>query len=175
MLLLTNVRSYDVAGPCFRKLPEYLRQTRYKNPHDISDGPFQYGHQTELPFFAWLEQNPALLERFNNYMSVCRDGKYRWIDSGFYPVEERFAEHKIKDDKDAVLLVDVGGGLGHDLKDFKSKYWHLPGRLVLQERPEVVAQITRENPGFESMPHDFFTAQPIQGKCVASMSSFEIC
>lgn len=107
-------------------------------------------------------------------MGGYRHGKYRWIDSGFYPVQERFTEHKIKADKDAVLLVDVGGGLGHDLEDFKSKYTHLPGRLVLQERPEVIAQITQENPGFESMSHDFFTAQPIQGICVDCLSSLAV-
>ena len=124
--------SYDVVGPSFRELPAYLEQSGYKNPHDVSDGPFQYGHKTKGSFWAWLGERPAHLERFNNYMSGYRRGKPSWTDANFYPVTERLGQD-LKEDKDAVLLVDVGGGLGHDYEELKAKYPKLPGRLSLQD------------------------------------------
>jgi hypothetical protein len=40
------------------------------------------------------------------------------MDSGFYPVERNLIEG-ISHSKDAVLLVDIGGGHGRDLQEFR--------------------------------------------------------
>lgn len=95
-------------------------------------------------------------------MSGYRQGKPTWTDANFYPVSENLGRG-LKENKDAVLLVDIGGGLGHDLEDFKGKYPQLPGRLILQERPEVIAQITETKQSIEPTVHDFFTPQPVKG------------
>lgn len=44
----------------------------------------------------------------------------------------------------------------------------MPGRLVLQDLPEVVEQARGMflHPRIELMAHDFFTEQPIQGKLI---------
>lgn len=97
-------------------------------------------------------------------MAGYRQGKQSWTEPGFYPVDLRLGK-EVKTHADAVLLVDVGGGLGHDLEDFKAKYPNLPGKLVLQERQEVTSQIKQLSPGIEPSVHDFFTAQPIKGNC----------
>lgn len=65
-------------------------------------------------------------------MAAYRAGKISWLDPGFYPVNERLIEQfnaKFGD----ILLVDVGGGLGHDLRELREKYPALPGKLVLQD------------------------------------------
>lgn len=95
-------------------------------------------------------------------MAGYRQGKKSWVEPGFYPVDLRLGK-EFKTHADAVLLVDVGGGLGHDLKDFKANYPHLPGKLVLQERQEVISQIKELSSGIEASVHDFFTPQPIKG------------
>lgn len=100
-------------------------------------------------------------------MAGYRAGKPEWLDPGFYPVEERLGEG-VREGEDEVLLVDVGGGLGHDLEMLRQKHQRLKGRLVLQDKEEVVGQAVAEGEGkgadgFERMAYDFFTPQPVKG------------
>ena len=99
-------------------------------------------------------------------MSGYRQGKRSWMDDDFYPVPQRLASNSKSDkETDAVLLVDVGGGLGHDLAEFRAKHPGILGRLLLQDKPEVIAQITQETAqGVELTAHDFFTEQPVKGR-----------
>lgn len=85
------------------------------------------------------------------------------MDEGFYPVEERLGHGTQDDDDAAVFLVDVGGGLGHDLEELRDKHPDIQGRLVLQDQAEVIAHISKASDGIELTTHDFFTPQPIQG------------
>ena len=154
------VHSYDVAGPSFRALPEYLKSIGYALPTDLTNGPFQHAHKTELPFFAWLDQNPPYLSTFNSYMAAYRAGKASWVDAGFYPVQDRLAKG-FDTTASNVLLVDIGGGLGHDLQELAAKHPSLPGKLILQDRAEVISTVSAEGV-FEATTHDFFTAQPVE-------------
>ncbi|OTB15543.1 hypothetical protein K445DRAFT_60843 [Daldinia sp. EC12] len=156
------IYTYDVAGPSFRGLPRYLKSIKYALPTKLTDGPFQAAHKTELPFFAWLDQNPPYLEVFNNYMSAYRAGKPSWVDQGFYPISERLVEgFNSNPEGNDVLLVDVGGGLGHDIRELKEKHPSLPGKIILQDRPEVISAVSGGGI-FEAIAHDFFTPQPIK-------------
>ena len=170
--------SFDVAGPSFHGIPEYLKETKYQNPGNIFDGPFQYAHKTKNPFFVWLAERPENAAQFNNYMSGYRQGKRSWMDEDFYPVPERLAGSSTPEE-DAVLLVDVGGGLGHDLAEFKAKHpdtnSNVRGRLVLQDKPDVISQIAPETAiGLELTAHDFFTEQPVRGRYSQPSSMFAI-
>lgn len=86
------------------------------------------------------------------------------MDVGFYPVLSLVAEANIGDQD--VLLVDIGGSLGHDLSEFRRKWPQVPGRLILQDLPKVVEQARSMDldPAIELMTHDFFTEQPIKGE-----------
>ncbi|KAL8848565.1 MAG: hypothetical protein Q9221_006398 [Calogaya cf. arnoldii] len=154
--------SHDVAGPSFHHLPAYLKSISYEHPTDIADGPFQYAHNTASPFFVWLQENPELASCFNSYMGGYRAGKAFWVDPGFYPLDERLCKG-VKAGAEEVLLVDVGGGMGHDLELLKEKQAHVGGRLILQDTAQVIGQITAPDTAFERMTHDFFTTQPVQG------------
>jgi hypothetical protein len=91
-------------------------------------------------------------------MSAYRVGKPTWCDSGFYPIEHLTTG--FDSTSNPALLVDVGGGLGHDLQELREKHDNLPGDLILQDREEVIATLT---PGtnFKATAHDFFTPQPV--------------
>lgn len=158
---LTILLSYDVASPSFRGLPGYLKGIQYDLPTKLIDGPFQAAHKTQLPFFAWLDAHPPYLQVFNSYMSAYRAGRPSWVDPGFYPVADQLS-NRFDPAVSDVILVDVGGGLGHDLEELKAKHPSLPGRLVLQDRAEVIATVSADGP-FEATAHDFFTSQPVKG------------
>lgn len=85
------------------------------------------------------------------------------MDEGFYPVRERLYHDMQNDDENAVFLVDVGGGLGHDLEELRVKHPGIRGRLVLQDQPEVIAQIDKASNSIELTTHDFFTPQSVKG------------
>jgi hypothetical protein len=108
-----------------------------------------------------MKENPEAASQFNNHMTAYHQGRPSWMDIGFYDVESLFSNVG----QDDVLLVDVGGSMGHDLSEFRRKWSGAPGRLVLQDLPDVVAQARtmQLNPSIEVMEHDFFTEQPIKG------------
>ena len=94
-------------------------------------------------------------------MGGYRAGRPSWLDPGFYSVSERLASG-YDSTASEVLLVDVGGGQGHDMEDLLAKHTNLPGSLILQDQPDVVSKISPSPRGFEAMAHNFFTVQPVR-------------
>ncbi|KAL2815093.1 S-adenosyl-L-methionine-dependent methyltransferase [Aspergillus granulosus] len=143
-------------------LPEFLEKTNYRNPTSTTETAFQLGYKTDMGFFGHVQKEPITAMRFNNHMGVYAQGRVRWMDPGFYPVyEQLIAGTDIGNDD--ILLVDVGGSFGHDLLDFRRKWPDVPGRLVLQDLPEVVASVKDLHPSVDVTAHDFFTEQPVKG------------
>ena len=151
--------SSEATHPVLGKLPAYFATRGYKNPQDLDHSPFQYAHNTEDSFFQWLQEHPRKLEAFNLHMSGYNEGRPQWMDPGFYPVADRLSGVP----KDEVLLVDVGGGMGHDLRAFKARYPQMPGSLVLQDQKDVIEQMPQCHPALEATVYDFFEPQPIKG------------
>ncbi|OJJ43620.1 hypothetical protein ASPZODRAFT_169288 [Penicilliopsis zonata CBS 506.65] len=150
-----------IAAGCLA-LPEYLRKNGYRNPSDGHDTPFQLGFRTDQHFFEYLQANPVIAGQFSNHMSAYRQGRPSWMDIGFYPVKERLLGES-KFGSDDILLVDVGGSLGHDLSEFRQKWPQVPGRLILQDLPAVTEGAKGLDTTIEVMAHDFFTEQPVKG------------
>ncbi|EXL44546.1 hypothetical protein FOCG_13516 [Fusarium oxysporum f. sp. radicis-lycopersici 26381] len=98
----------------------------------------------------------------NNHMGGYRQGRLPWMHPSLYPVEETLFPGT-DGSPDAPLLVDVAGGLGHDIHEFKKFYPNHPGKLVLQDLPVVINDVKDIDPSIELMPHDFLTEQPIKG------------
>lgn len=86
----------------------------------------------------------------------------QWYD--FYPWQERLSLATGGNvEEDRVLLVDIGGGKGHDLQAFK-KRTNPTGRLVLQDLPGVIQDIKEPLPdGVEAVSYSMFDAQPVRG------------
>ncbi|KAI1108595.1 sterigmatocystin 8-O-methyltransferase [Nemania sp. NC0429] len=139
------------------RAPKYLRETGYRCPTDPSDGFMQYAFQTKLSSFDLFHSIPWVMEDFNKFMGNSMGARQIWTD--WYPMQDQL----IDDLKpNTPLLVDIGGGWGHDILAFHSKYPN-KGKLILQDLPDVIKN-KREFPSdVEAMSYDFFTEQPVKG------------
>ncbi|PLN79648.1 S-adenosyl-L-methionine-dependent methyltransferase [Aspergillus taichungensis] len=155
--------------PAILAIPTWLKENNYRSPTEGTNSPFNVGFQTNSHFFEYLQTKnpryPNLPAQFNSLMSTYHHGRPSWTDEGFYPVQECLIDGAITEHNDAVFLVDVGGNKGHDLERFHAKYPSAPGRLVLQDQPSVLADLSSSHgtKPFEPMAHDFFTPQPVRG------------
>lgn len=92
-------------------------------------------------------------------MAENRKGNKPWYT--IYPFAEELGA-LCTSDPTRVSLVDVGGNRGADILEFHKTYPDFPGRLVLQDLPETIAQVDQSAmEGIELQAYDFFTPQPI--------------
>ncbi|RYO87813.1 hypothetical protein DL764_008807 [Monosporascus ibericus] len=143
--------------PAAQKAPKYLKEAGYRCPTDPKDGLMQYAFQTKLTTFEFFSSLPEVLRDFNMFMGNTMGARSYWVD--WFPVRERLLEGA---SADSALLVDVGGGRGHDLLAFHEKYPG-QGRLVLQDLAPVTESIGDLDPAIERVSYDFFTEQPLKG------------
>ena len=130
---------------------------------DKYDTAYQIAHNTKLHWFEHLQSTPPHGQNFNAHMAGYLQGRPAWTDRGFYPAKERLVEGFDTENKDAVLLVDIAGGVGHYTDQFRSNFPDAPGRLILQELPVVIGAIQELHPRIERIEYDFFTEQPCEG------------
>ena len=160
MCIPTNLRTGD-----------FFAEHGYASPTEALDTPVQYtfnakGKKHMIDLLDQTGQTQGLASMMATWM-VDRP---HWSDDdlGFYPVKQRLIKGATSEDG-SVFLVDVGGSKGHDLEKFlvRHAFDTFPGRLVLQDRPEVIDSIPENSleAGIEATGHDFFTRQPIEGKC----------
>lgn len=146
-------------------MPSFLRGTGYKNPQDELKTVFQTAWNAPgVHQFAWFSKHPENLRFFNDYMATRRQPAVSWLS--VYPVLEELGDWKAFDPGRPVY-VNVGGGIGHQCKQFRDKFPELPGRVILQDLPHTVAEAL-STPGVENMAHDFFKPQLVKGKFLTS-------
>lgn len=112
-----------------------------------------------------MQSRPPHGQMFNDHMAGYLLGRPPWCDKRFFPVKERLLDGFDTETKDAVLLIDLAGGMGHYTEQFRSMFPDAPGRLIVQDLPIVLAQIQGLNSRIERMEYDFFTEQPVKGEC----------
>lgn len=138
-------------------MPDFLAKHQY-NPENTQETLYKRVHGAN--FFDLVFAGGDIGSHFNSFMSVTRDGKKPWFD--VYPVAERL---DVPSPGDAVL-VDVGGGKGHDLiafSQFMAKS-QMQGTLVLQDQPSAIEGVPTEHASnIEIQAHDFFTTQKVIG------------
>lgn len=156
------IRTVGCFGP-INNFHVWADKNDWKTPSGPVGGPLQLAYNTELNFFEHL-QNVGCGEQFNSMMGGYHQGRPSWMDANFYPVQERLFDGFEKDNKEAALIVDIGGNVGHDLEEFGRKHPEAPGRLILQDLPVIIGQIKRLDDRIERMEYDFYTEQPVKGK-----------
>jgi hypothetical protein len=123
----------------------------------------QYAKQTKHNIFQYLQSIPSLFQDFNLFMGNTMGARDYWHD--WYNVESRLIRGFDLSNGPA-LLVDIGGGKGHDLIAFDNSFGRsYEGKLVLQDQPQVLEAIP---PGelserITKVAYDFFEAQPEKG------------
>ncbi|KAI2631841.1 S-adenosyl-L-methionine-dependent methyltransferase [Hypoxylon sp. NC1633] len=160
---------FSAATRSLANLPFYLEKTGFKNVQG-PPGPFQDAHGTEDNMFPWLIKDPPMMDNFNALMTGQRADRKQWFD--FFDIDGILLRGA-KSDPDAILMIDIAGGEGHDIAEFHKRHPKAPGRLILQETPPVIDSIKDLTPKIERQKHDFFQAQSIKGaRCYYFRSIF---
>lgn len=140
--------------------PEFFRRNGNQFPSAVDDTPFQLAMKTRLSYWDWLGENRSLAEDFQQFMTIKQQKTPCWVD--WFDVNGIILDGFRQDDKESILLVDVGGGEGHYTNAFNSKFPDA-GRCVLQDLPHVLSSITNPPDATELMAHDMFKPQPVKG------------
>ncbi|ORY14346.1 S-adenosyl-L-methionine-dependent methyltransferase [Clohesyomyces aquaticus] len=145
----------DIHGPVAQALPKFLADRKYQNITSSKDTAFQMAMKTDLTPFEWMKQYPEHIKSLGHGMAIQRSG--HWIDS--FPVEKEVGSFTPA--SESALLVDVGGGFGQQAIAFKSKFVHLPGRIIVQDIPATL-ELAKPSEGVEFMDQDFFKPQAVK-------------
>ncbi|KAI4102884.1 MAG: hypothetical protein L6R37_004146 [Teloschistes peruensis] len=142
---------HAVSNPAFQALPEYLQETRYQN--EPMSTAFQKAHDTQLDVYPWLMERPSALKNFQAAMQLNKE-----INStDVVPFDDDMSSGH-----DGVVFVDIGGNVGHQSAEVLSKHPELAGRVMVQDRGEVI-QNHPHIKGIQWLEHDFFKTQPVRG------------
>lgn len=144
----------------YNAIPKWLANNLYKQPQDNQNLPFNLSQNTHLHFFEWLSQRPRHQQAFNEYMSFQRVGQQSWLD--VFPLEKYVSDANVGD-KQQTLVVDVGGGYGHQCREILRKLPWLEGRIVLEDTHGAAIDSAKGIEGLKVVHHDFTKAQPVKG------------
>lgn len=144
-------------------LPDWLRSIEYKCPIGVSPTAWTSSIPTKLDPFAYLKQNPWALQLFQSHMMAQRVGRKSFLDA--FDFEKHLNTQDLT--SSTFLFVDIGGGTGSQSLGFRQQCAHLPGQVVLQDRPEVVERVKSmlaDTANIQAEVYDFSsTPQPIRG------------
>lgn len=141
-------------------LPGFTALHRAVTEGDGKMNAFKLGQNTSEDFYTWMDTHPVQQRAFHNFMKEQFASLPTWLDVVSFA--EEFAKHPTQPDD--VVFVDVGGGNGSQCAALKKSLPELKGRVVLQDKPNVLEKAL-EVEGMEKMPYDFFTEQPVKGEC----------
>lgn len=115
-----------------------------------------------MHLFLFNQQNAEQKEAFDDYMNMRREvAQAQWFET--YPAETELAPENLRKSENEVLVVDVGGGRGHEIGKFRERFPGFQGMLVLQDLPETIRGIEKVPNGIEAMQHNFFDPQSVRG------------
>lgn len=150
--------NFDAKSAACMALPEFLEKSKYRNTHEPNDCAFQCGHRSKDNCWEWSDHHRAAVDDFNQAVSPYMQ-QASWLN--FYPFMKRVtAGHNMVEDE--VMLVNISGGRGRECEAIRAKYPVLPGRMVLQDSADNIANALSVK-GMDVMVHDIFFPQPIKG------------
>lgn len=147
------------------KFLAFLKERKYSNPTDKSDTGFMYGMGTQDHYFQYISRpgREVEAEAFYNHMRFKTLG-LKWHEMPGI-IQGVFGDYQAKNDE--VLMIDVGGGSGHDLVSFRAAHPDVKGRLIVQDLPETIRAANAAGElavkGIEAGEHDFFTQEMVMG------------
>ena len=138
---------------------ESLKDIDYQNPESATKTALSKAYKPEGGTVFEIMVAESQLDAFSIFMGSINEGLKEWFN--IYPVEQRLAQG-FDNGPEAVMIVDVGGGFGHQAINLKKKFPNLPGRFVVQD---LAHGLPKERPdGIEFMAHDFTMPQPVKSE-----------
>lgn len=119
---------------------------------------FKTGQRSDQDFYTWLETHPVQQGAFHRFMEAQFASLPTWLDVVGFKTE--MGMDLTSSD---VAFVDVGGGNGQQCASLKGKFPEIEGRIVLQDRPEVLKKALSVD-GMEKMSYDYLTEQPVKSE-----------
>lgn len=149
--------------PVARALPEVLEEQKYRNPADSSKTAFAKAYNITSGAYTWRPSDPTVLAAFHEFMKSLRANTKPWTEG--FPMETlKLSEEDVQ--RNRALFVDVGGNQGGQCISLRQLHPELKGRVIAQDQESVLADADHnalKTYKVESMAHDFFQPQPIQG------------
>jgi hypothetical protein len=165
-LMYTNVTAVSTI------LPAYFDVYGRSEPLGPGHIPTSYlaGHPEE-DYFSLLKKDEAALRNFGLAMRIA---SRRVPVTGMYDMTKVLLASR---EGRETVWVDVGGGDGHTLKEFLSKYPGLkPEKCVVQDLEDVVAAAREQDDealkGVRWVGMDFMRESPVKGQQSATLLSF---
>ncbi|KAJ8133135.1 hypothetical protein O1611_g487 [Lasiodiplodia mahajangana] len=150
-----------IMGPPVVSLPDLLQSIGYEDPTGVMPTALSKAHNTEKHAYQWLGENPWALKLTLAYMKVQFEGRPLFFD--VLDFQARFGTDATSS---TVLFVDIGGSTGSQSLEFRQQYPSLPGRVIIQDRPEVVQKAKSalaSATDIELEVYDIFTPEIIKG------------
>lgn len=149
-------------------MTNWARDHKYIAPQRSTEGPYQEARNIvgTTTFQHWVKEDPASLSNLSALMKVIQRDRLNW--SEWFPADVLFKAPTSKGD---VLLVDVGGGLGHDTTGLARRYPDKEVEFVVEDLPSVIAETRNEtlDHRIKLVEHDFFKPQPVKGAKIVSL------
>ncbi|KAL4929443.1 S-adenosyl-L-methionine-dependent methyltransferase [Aspergillus undulatus] len=169
---VSGLRFVHFMGRSHDCLPEYFKEIEYRNPSSNNKSPFQFQFETDLGLFEWMaESNPEMMRDFSLFMTTNRSTGQPWTTH--FDVKHRILGG-VKVNVEAPLFVDIGGGIGHDLRLVKEELGHLTkGQLVVEDTPSIINSVPDSvyDANFTYLAHDFFSPQPTKGARIYNLKN----
>ncbi|KAK4973032.1 hypothetical protein LTR42_006326 [Elasticomyces elasticus] len=144
------------------KIRSYLQTTKVHKSQPVKQNAHQHAFDGKT-FWQLLASDPSAKENFDIFMKAARRGGHVQMWNERYPPVSKLKDEELKMGEEAVLMVDVGGGVGGQVGAFRKQCPGLPGRCILQDLPDTIKNNTSPPEGVELMSYDFFTPQPVKG------------
>lgn len=159
-LLTLSLVCSTLLNASYTGLPEYLKTRPSEDLLDIRKTPYACAYGMEgKTFYEVLSANPEHLNTFDKAMSEPGP------NYGIFPFAS--LQEQVQCEQDKAFVVDIGGGKGQAvrfIRDVTERAFGTSARLILQDRPEVLAQLSPEElQGIERMSYGFHTEQPVTG------------
>ena len=145
---------FDDMAPVFVHLPSYFTANGFREPCSQQTGP--YAEIFECTYWQRVNRSSKLKDDIDTYMAAHKKGSSSIVD--LLPISSLVEGY---DKTSSVMLVDIGGGLGHQSRELRSRYTRLEGEIIVQDL-RVPKEL--ELVGIRGMEYDFFTPQPIKSK-----------
>ncbi|CZR68915.1 related to O-methyltransferase B [Phialocephala subalpina] len=146
----------------FLKLPDYFKSHTREDLFNLKKSPFAWAFDLEgLTYYEAISHNP---DRFNMFNMTMTQLENQVPILGMFPWPTLKAE--VEAEPERAFIVDIAGNRGHCLvaigKETENGFGG-KGKLILQDRPDVIASLTPEDiPNIETMVIDFFEPQPVK-------------